>query len=184
MIPVEDQEATRDFSFRAFVGTVCKRVRKKARNIGSTGPTILRPSEMAELERRISGDLSNQANEWISHAPPMPAWARWRVEMYSVSQQSWIHLAFAHDKKSAQLEMETQRAIGVKVRHSEVKQFQGRLVSKPESTSEQIEVLKLQQELTNLWSAEGRAGRAVPRSIIKVNQLIAEARARADQAGG
>jgi hypothetical protein len=42
--------------------------------------------------------------------------------------------------------------------------------------------VQLQQDLTSLWAAEGRTGSALPRSKVKLLQLIAEASARATRA--
>lgn len=176
-----------------FVAMLFARVTKKARNLSSTGPTILRPSEMAARERRISEGERPHDDGVASFVPGMPRWARWRMEGYSKSQLSWIHYSFELDESSAQLAMKSQRSIGLRARHLKVADVHPRRISnhrvggergqpsvpKPEPTLEQIEITQLQRELTNLWAAEGRTGSAMPRSKLKLLQLIAEASARA-----
>jgi hypothetical protein len=176
-----------------FVAMLIPRVTKKARNLSSTGPTILRPSEMAARERRISEGESPHDDGMASFVPGMPRWARWRVEVYSKSQHSWIHHSFERDESSAQLAMKSQGAIGLRARHLKVADVHPRRISnhgvggergqtsvpKPEPTLEQIEITQLQRQLTTLWAVEGRIGSAVSRSKVKLLQLIAEASARA-----
>ena len=169
---------------------------KKARNSGSTGPTILRPSEMAARERRISQGESPHDDGMANLVPGMPRWARWRVDVYSKSQGSWIHHSFERTESSAKLAMKSQRAIGLRPRHSKVADVHPQRTSndrsrgrggrppvpKPDPTPQQLEIVQLQQDLTSMWAAEGRTGSALPRSKVKLLQFIAEASARATRA--
>jgi hypothetical protein len=112
-----------------FVAMPIARVIKKARNLSSTAPTNLRLSEMAVRERRISEGESPHDDGMASFVPGMPRWARWRGEVYSKSQHSWIHHSSERDESSAQLAIKSQGAVGLRARHLKVADVHPRRVS-------------------------------------------------------
>ena len=145
---------------------------------------ITTPDQLHETAKRVLGEPLTPPTEEL-YVPPPGAMDRFQVQRYSIDHGGFIHESYHHSEQSAKSKRSSLAAVGDRAKVVALappapkhNQRPVRATPPPRPLPPQTppEIVRLQDELRDLWSRTGRGHLAVPCGREKLLQCIAAAR--------